>query len=442
MADKPVDKEAGLIALLSSPSAEAIREYLLLMEDTEPPRSYLIWTLIGAAAALLGKNAKFRSGPLHSVTPNLFIVLLGPAGVRKTSAIRLIEKMLEGTTLNFGPTDSGGQRHGLMSALTGLNRPDWIRSHRGKRGYDVGALTLLMAQPRLASDMTIFAPELGRLLGVGSREMADFMVDLWDGAKIDYETKAGSTEIHKPLVNLLGACTPSSLATMIPDNAGTHGILSRILFIYEDKQYKSVPLPPEPNDLWWDRRERFIQRFHWIDANRIDFSLDKHAAEFYTDMYTYVPELHDSRLEHYRERRANILLRVAMCVCALRQDTMILESDVMFAHELMKLAEPKFHKALEYFGRNKIYSGRMLMIQYLRSAPAHTASHAELIAAAGSELKTSEADEAIQNMLTSGEIVSFGSRYVLGEIRNDLIEAKAKRSRQARRPTGNSQESN
>lgn len=439
MADKPGDKdESALVSLLRSPSAEAIREYLILMENTEPPRTYLIWSLISAAASLLGKNSKFTSGPLYTVKPNLFIVLLGPAGVRKSSAISLISKMLENTTINFGPTDSGGQRHGLMSALTGLNRPDWMAGHRGKRQPDTGALTFLMSQPRLASDMTIHVAELGRLLGVGSREMADFMVDLWDGAKIDYETKAGSTEINSPLVNLLGACTPSSLASMIPDNAGTHGILSRIVFIYEEKKYKEVPLPPTPDELWWDRRERFVQRLHWIDSNRQDFSLDHDATSFYNGIYAYIPELRDSRLEHYRERRANILLRVGMAVCALRFDTQIVESDLLLAHEFLKLAEPKFHKALEYFGRNKIYSGRMLMLQFLRNSPTHFATHAELVAAAGSELKASEADEAIQNMITSGEIIAWGAdgRYTLGELKNDLTEAKAKRGPRSQKPTG------
>lgn len=426
MATTPGDtpSEWSIDELLASPSGEAFHEYLVLMEDTEPPRNYLIWSLISAAATLLGKNSKFRSGPLHSVAPNLFIVLLGPAGVRKSSAIRLVQHLMEHTTVNFGPTDSGGQRQGLMSALTGLHRQHAHARWLPDRVVDSGPMTFMMSQPRRASDMALYVAELGTLFGSGVRDLADFMVNLYDGTKIDYETKAGATEIHSPLVNLLGATVPSSLAAMIPDNAGTHGILSRMLFIYEDKPHKAVPLPKEPTELWWDQRKRIIDRFHWIDNNRLDFMLEPRAAKFYEAIYGYVPLIQDARLEHYRERRANILLRVSMAICALRLDTCIIESDLRLAHEFMKLAEPRMHKALEYFGRNKIFAGRMLMIQFLR-ANGGQSTHEALVAAAASELKHSEADEAINNMLASGELVKFGSGYVLGEIRNELTERKA-----------------
>lgn len=422
MADTPGGASA-LETILGSSSAEVIHEYLELMEDSEPPRAYLTWTLIAAAAALSGKNSILRAGPVHTVKPNLFIILLGPAGVRKTSAIRMIEGMLKHTSLNIGPTDSGGVRHGLMSALVGLHRPHF---HPIRRHADQGPLIRAMVNPRVSSDMVLFAPELGRLFASSSREMADFMVDLYDGSKIDYETKAGNTEINAPLVTLLGATTPSSLAEMIPANAGTHGVLSRMIFIYENKAYKKVPLPKEQDQLWWDARQRIINRFDWIDNNRMDFSMTSQAREFFTHVYEYSPLIEDPRLDQYRERRADILQRVSMALCALRQDCQVIESDLELAHELLKLAEPKMHEALKYFGRNKVYVGRMLIINYLRAKPDHMASRAELISAASSELRQSEADEALQDMIASGEIVDFTGTFVLGELKNEVVANKRK----------------
>jgi hypothetical protein len=410
---------------LQTDSGAVIREYLTLMEESETPRMYLVWTLIAAAAALSGKNAKFAAGPNHTVSANLFVVLLGPPAVRKTTAIRMIEKLLESTSINFGPVDTGGQRHGLMSALTGLNRPYFRQTKRHVETPLVKAMTM----PRSASDMMLVAPELGRLFGSGTRDMADFMVDLYDGAKIDYETKAGNTEIRSPLVTLLGATTPSSLASMIPDNAGTHGVLSRMVFVFQDQPYKKVPIPPDEDILFQDRRNAIVQRFHWIDDNRADFVLDSNARQFFETHYEYHPLLEDPRLEYYRERRANILQRVAMALCALRSDTCIIESDFSLAHEFLKAVEPKMHRALEYFGKNKVFVGRMLVLNYLRAQPQKMAKHAELVAAAASELRPNEAEEAIQQLIDSGEIIDWGGTLALGEIKNDIMEAKARKNR-------------
>lgn len=411
--------------LFESDSAQAFRMYLELMEDSEPPRAYLIWTLLSAASCLIGKNSKLWAGPLHSTQANLFVVLLGPAGVRKTTSIRMIESLLGDTSINFGPTDTGGQRHGMMSALMGLQRRD-----AGGRITNINESPTVwsLLKPRPLNDLTFFAPELGRLLGQGGREMADFLVDLYDGARIEYETKAGSLEIKEPLANLLGATTPSSLATMIPDNAGTHGVLTRILFIYEEKPYKRVPIPPTPSEIWYEQRQDLIDRFLWIDDNRINFSMDSGASAYFEHMYGYVPKLTDARLENYRERRATMLQKIGMAIAALRTDCRIIREDLMLGHELLCMMEPKMHRALEYFGKNKVYVGRMLIIEYLRNQPSHMAEKEELIMAAASDLKRTEAEEAISSMLASGILVDFGVKIILGEAKNDLSIARAKKA--------------
>lgn len=415
----PLSDEAK--RLFETDSAQAIKDYLKLMEDTEPPRAYLVWTLIAAASALIGKNAELRAGPLFSTKANLFIVLLGPAGVRKTTAINLLSTLLKETSLNFGPTDTGGQRHGMMSALLGLNRRD-AGGHL--TNIDESPIVYSMIRARPLDDIIFFATELGRLLGTGNREMADFMVDLYDSQRIEYETKSGIIEIKEPLASLLGATTPSSLALMIPDNAGTHGILTRILFIHEEKPYKSVPIPPDPTELWYELRESIIDRFHWIDDNRLDFSMDAGATNFFKDYYKYLPQLADPRLEQYRERRAAILQKIAMALCALRRDIRIIESDMALGHELLMMIEPKMHRALEYFGKSKVYVGRMLIIEYLRNQPSHMANKEELITAAASDLKRNEAEEAISSMVASQTLIDFNGNLMLAEAKNDLIAAK------------------
>jgi len=278
------------------------------------------------------------------------------------------------------------------------------------------AIVPRMQKPRSPSDMALFSAELGRLWGSANRDLSDFFLDLYDGQGIDYETKASQTKIEQPLVTLLGATTPSSLASMLPENAATHGILTRILFVFGDTNHKQVPIPPDPTEEWIELRDKTVRRFKWIDNNRRDFGLSPEAQSAYESLYDYVPKLEDPRLESFRGRRANILLRVAMCIAALRADTWVIESDLRLAHELMADLEPTMHKALESFGRNKAFMARQIVFQFLRSKPNEAAGVEDVIGAMAGEMNRREAEEVITAMVPQGEITRYGNRLILGKL--------------------------
>lgn len=406
----------------SSESATLINDYLALQEESETPRDYLIWSLIGFAAGLLGRNVSLQFGPNLTVTPNLFIILLGPSRMRKSSAISMTASLMDGMSLNYCPTDTGAQRHGIMRALTGLNRVGERKLHYAERGPIVPS----MVNPRRPDDMMIVAPELGRLLGQGSIDMMNFLNDLYDGVVVDYQTKAGETKLESPLATLLGATTPQNLAGILPDSATGHGILGRIIFVYADKIHKSVPLPPDAKPEWYEARDRIIQRLTWIDQNRLNFSMSADARTAYRRLYSYIAPVEDPRLESYRAGRTSILLKVSMSIAALRGDIQIIESDMLLAHELLAASEPRMHEALKYFGRNKAYVGRMLILEYIRTHPHKQATRQECIAAAMSELSQREAEEALHNMLSSGEIREIGDKITLPELTNALKTANRK----------------
>lgn len=405
-----------LKVILESESAVTINEYLALQEESETPRIYLTWSLIALVAGLLGRNASLILGPNLTIRPNLFVILLGQSRLRKSTAINMTHKLFESMTLNLAPTDTGAQRHGIMSAMSGLNRVLGPKTHYPSSG----PLNVSMIHPRRSDDMMIVAPELGRLLGLGSVDMMNFMNDLYDGALIDYQTKAGETRLTSALASLLGATTPQNLAGILPESATGHGILGRTIFIYADAIHKPVPLPPEASEEWYESRQKIVDKLRWIDQNRMNFMLSDGARKAYLYLYDYIPMVEDPRLENYTAGRKDMLMKVAMCVAAMRTDTALLESDVLLAHELLHAAEPKMHKALEFFGRNKAFAGRMAILQFLRGRPDGSSNRAELVAAAASELSPNETNDAIQNMIASGELIVLGDRYILGELKNQL----------------------
>lgn len=410
-------------AIFASDSAYALRMYMQLVEDSESPMSFYLWSLISMAGGLLGRRCYFDNGPFNRIFPNQFIVLLGPSGVRKSTSITTILKLIEQTTLNLGPTDTGGQRYGIMAAMQGLGRSHRRLNLSMNDAPLIAPMLASAAKNRPSADIYLASSELGRLLGTASREMADFMTDIGDGQDIVYQTKMGEIRISNVLASLLSATTTSSLATMLPESIIGHGLLSRFIFVYEDKKRKSIPLPKPPEDVWYARFEDFKYRLSSIDAMTGPFDIAKDAASFYEIVYPYMPAINDSRMADYGQRRAIHLLKTAMALAALRGYMRIELTDMQLAHEMLATIEPRMHRALDYVGRNKLIRGKMLMLEYLRQHPmGYSATLMELCAIAAPELVQFEAEIAIQQMLALGELTNLGETYSLGTARNEFIK--------------------
>lgn len=426
-----IHSQAEVDAIFASDSARALREYMQLVEDTESPMSYYLWSLVAAASGLLGRRCHFDNGPFSRIYPNLYVLLMGPVGVRKSSSISTILKLTEHTTLNRGPSDTGGQRHGIMTAMQGLGRPH----KRLKLGLDsipqIAPMLLSAAKNRPSGDIFLATGELGRLMGPASREMADFLDDIYKGQDITYQTKAGETRIPNTLGTLLAATTPSSLATMMPDSIVGHGLLSRFIFVFEERKRKSIPLPPQPEEVWYARYEDFKYRLTTVDSMTGGFHMSRNAADFYSAIYGYVPAIEDPRLNDYAERRATHLLKIGMALASLRGYMTIEEDDLRLGHEMLATLEPKMHRALDYIGRNKTIRGKMLMIEHLRGlGPNGSATLMELCAVASTELAQYEAEIAIQQMVAVQEITHMGEAYMLGTTRNEFVRSRLRRQQQ------------
>src|SRR4051812_8728692 len=67
--------------------------YFAYTEATEPPITYHRWCAIGTIAALLARNFYIQHGHFR-IYPNLYIQLIGDPGSRKSTAIKLIKKLL------------------------------------------------------------------------------------------------------------------------------------------------------------------------------------------------------------------------------------------------------------------------------------------------------------------------------------------------------------
>lgn len=344
-----------------APSSQAIRDYLSLCEGLESPTPYHIWSFLSMTAALCGERVTIEHGPMGNLRLNLGVVLTGVPAVRKSTALTIVQKFAEGLPVAYGPTDTAGQRQGIMSAML----PRWQKEPKDDvNDFDVSAEMLSqladldtdsihakLPDPvdRKASEIYFVSKELGRLIASSSRELFDFFTDGMDGETFHYQLKNQVIKIHKPLMNLLGATTPSSLGNMIPKGGESHGFLSRLIFVHAPHVDRVVPIPTA----WTEDQLALRQSLHdrmmqsYLNPHRT-LKLSDAAESTYVDLYGYIPATSDIRLAAYAGRRAMHLLKLAGLLAFLRCDAArtVTAADMRLSHALLVLTEANMERSL------------------------------------------------------------------------------------------------
>lgn len=363
--------------------SDFLNDYLAMVEDTESPRLFHIWSAISGLASCLGRRCWFPFGPM-TIFPNQYIALVGTPGTRKSTALSIMKKQLRKSTgVRFAPADTAGQRQGLVEAMRGSEAPkEYLaqvelgsaeNSLAGLTLGDIAEITNVVDEESelrfiSAADkhhITVLATELSRFIGQNNFQMLDFLGTMWDGEDYEYQTKTGLTILKNPLINLLAATTPTSINIAMPPAAGGQGFLSRMILVYGSRKYKLVPRPSEPDPALIDLVRAGFNRAYYELAGA--FTETTEARIYSESLYDFQLEINDPRFGYYHERRYDHLIKLAMAVAASRGSMEIVKSDYELSHKILRATERGMPDALGEFGMNPLAALKQNMVEYIRS---------------------------------------------------------------------------
>lgn len=173
-------------------------------------------------AALLGNKVVFQLGR-HSYPAALWIVLLGKAGAKKSSAIALATRLLDAATEGQLRLPEESSREALLNTLA--NRPE---------GY-------------IASS---------EFLGFLEKTKLEYMSGIKEGLcevfdsplQMSRQLRSGSTVIRRPAVTIIGGAVTDVMAEWVRRRDLAGGFLSRFLFVPQTSKVEYVGLSPQPYD--------------------------------------------------------------------------------------------------------------------------------------------------------------------------------------------------
>jgi len=364
--------------------------YLAYTAESESPEEYHLWVGISAIAGALRRRTFFDMG-YFLLYPNLYIVLVGPAGrCKKSTAMRVGRQML-------------GQVPGLEFTTDSVTRERLIQD-------------LTQAYKDGQSAMTAYSSEFASLLTSSGMDMVVFLTDIFDSPmEWSHKTKAGGTnKIKQPFLNLMAATTPSWISTAMPLDTVGIGLTSRIVFVFQDTPRIKPPFP-ELSENQLLLADMLIRDLTAISVMEGQFTLAADAKAFYTDWYTSRLEepniTGDPRMAGYFERKPMHLLKLAMIVSASYKDeTVISMSDLQMAMGLFDKIEVRMPKVFASVGKNPLFADREEVLSAIRSSGGMTIG--EVNEKFGYALRKDEVAETLDTLMMIGKIsLGKGGRY-------------------------------
>lgn len=323
-----------------------LKHWLEFSSAWESPERMRLWAGISAISAVLQRKCwtYVKNQPLY---PNLYVLLVGPPGVGKGNAMKVLRAWLRDVdNVNIAP-DSLTQRSFYSELEAAHCDPELTDEFLGKSAE--GFLN------KGHCSLSAFIEELGVFLHPGDHDFIWALCHVYDcPPELHHKTQhAGENKAREIYYSMISACTPKALKDIFTEQALELGISARTMIIYSEEKI-DVPIfgrPPGRGALEKDLKYD-LRRMARIKG---EYQFDEEAArELVAWSKTgFHPAPKDLRFEHYNTRRFVQLVKTCMCCAASkRQDPVILPEDLFQAKTFMLEAERVMPQAVQTVGAN------------------------------------------------------------------------------------------
>jgi hypothetical protein len=325
-----------------------------LTSETEPAKSYHLWSALSVINNVLGKKTWFPMGHFD-IYPNLYLLYVGPAGNRKTTALSISDKLFSQTKISQ-VADTASTSEAIIDTMAS----EKARVHFTCKG-----------KQQFYQQYSPYCSEFATFLGGKhiNEGLIRFLTDIFDPREVyKYKTKnRGEAKIDNPFFSFTGACTMDWFLDNIKEGLLTSGFARRIIFVYASSIYKENPLP--------EASPRMPEILHSLlgESQRISklvgpFSLDSEAKELHTSSYHLAMQKAretDDFMSSYYGTKSVLVLKVCMGMSAGLGNSLVITRPIyQLALDAFDEVEFNYPSLFQGTGRNELkkYQSKILSI--------------------------------------------------------------------------------
>ena len=377
-----------------------LKDIIKLAENQEAADFSYLWAGLSCIAAQLARNVyiPFGNGKIY---PNLYVMFVGDPGKRKSTAIKDLKKRIKAAGYQNICGDKVTMQKYLLD-LAGVGEGSIEGSNITEFNLGITLGTNDYVESYINQD------EFSDFIGINNYPFISLLGNFWD---IDepyvYRTKNGqSIEIPSPIVNILGATTPSQFNTIFPPAISEQGFLSRLIIVNipESKRKIARPLPSDASVI-----EKVVDGLKAVRKLSGELVMSDAVWAKLEEIYLSWQPVEDTRFAHYSTRRHTQLLKLCILATCSRYTIEMSVDDVVFANTLLSFTEHFMPQALGQFGKNKDGDVSSKIITYLKSTFPQAKSVAEIIKPVSTEIKVQELMALLNSLVLADKIVATSS---------------------------------
>ena len=393
-----------------------LKSYRDYVSGTEAHPTYHTFAALVALSSIIGRRVWIDQG-IFEVVPNLYVVLVGPSGNRKTSAMTPAKNLIRELGLPFSAECVTKEK--LVLDIYAQERIIKDLPDEYKAGFEV------------YSPMTCMVTELSEFLGAGGLGMINFLVTIYDQRVYDIRTKnKGDTLIRGPYLSLLACTTPDWITIYLRQDVISGGFSRRAIFVLETAKSGRIAFPtitPAMDQAWKD----LVAYSKLLLTVRGPFTWTDEARSFYERWYMSLIIPTDPTLAGYYESKHIQLLKIAMLLSLSEGTSLVLtRRDLEFGLELLGLAEVNMSRVFSGMGRNELNPIANKIILTIKAMPPTTirgkdgeedqevrmAPEKQIRATFFREASKLEMDQIISHLVEAGRVELVGHRNEQGMI--------------------------
>lgn len=322
-----------------------LEDYLIYSSGDEAPPEFHFWSGLSVLSACCGPNLWLDMGK-YNLQPNLYVMLVGPPGIRKSTAKNVAQSIIAGIK-NIPMVPSSITKEAFVKELS-------QEKSRHKMVYQ------WMGKPRSYTKASIMSDEFVNLVSHGGDPLGyiQLLTEIYNPTP-SFETTTisrGKTEMPYPYITLLGCITPELTSNLINQGALSGGFSRRTLYIYSNRNGKPVPRP-KLTDNQVMAKDRLVQRGRMIQCLNGPFKFSDAGEEYYTDWYTEnfygLQDAPTTAIANFLQSKADQVLKVAMLRRVAEHDDLILDvPELEFARRKVDEAQTHINTVFAAAGRN------------------------------------------------------------------------------------------
>lgn len=393
-----------------------ITRYLDYRQQTEPPVFFHRWAILSAVGAFLGRNVRFQLGEFD-INPNMYVMLIGVPGTRKSTAIKLAKKLLVKTGYDYFSADKSSKEKFILDMAGDLGTDDEARDL-----IDLNLFGGENAGVDRVSEMYVACDEFNNFIGNGNIEFISLLGELWDCPEAyEYRIKNGkSIRIDNPTVSILGGNTATGFSLAFPAQAIGQGFFSRLLLVYSEPSGKKITFPERVDDAYTADMVSQLAEIKRVSTSGV-LCVSPSAKSLLDKIYKADTRIDDIRFEHYANRRFTHLIKLCIVHSLSRFSLEISEEDVVLSNTVLSHTEKLMPKALGEFGEAKNARATHKLVSLLESS-FKPLTMQEMWAALSTDMeKPQDLSTAISSLIYADKVIKVETGFL---IKRKVMEAE------------------